>query len=311
MPRWPEKKKEEPKIKRTPVPPAEAAVTPKMERAIDKAVALVRKKFGDDAIYRFNEIGESVIGVFSSGIKEVDDIIGIGGWPLAKLVQISGKESVGKSSWCKWLIGQAQAQGIVCAFIDMELSPDSIERAKAFGVDIDSLLWSETMYLEDAFSIAAALIESFKNSEVPVLIFMDSIAAGDMKSSKDREFDEQGRSGEKAAFLSKNIPKLVHPLKGTKIGIVFVNQMRTNVRAVMFQDPNYEPGGRALAHWCHLTIRMNALGQIKEKGEVVGIKARMRVKKSKLAPPFKQTDIAIYYNGKVKALEDGTADAED
>lgn len=292
------------KPKRTPVPPAEAAVTPKMDKAIDKAVEAIRKKFGPDAIFRFNEIGETVIGTFSSGIKGVDDMIGIGGFPLAKLVQISGPESVGKSSFCKWLIGQAQAQGIICYFIDAEISPDSIERAQSFGVDVNSLLWSEVMYLEDAFSYAEMVINKLRMSEQPVIIFLDSIAAADMKSSAERAFDEQGRRAEKAAFLSSNLPKLVHPLKGTKIGLYFINQMRTTANANPYQDPNYEPGGRALAHWCHLTIRMQRIGNIKRGPEVVGIKSRLRVKKSKLAPPFKQSDLALYFDGKITALDD-------
>ena len=297
--------------KRTPVPPAEAAMTPKIERAIDKVVEAIRKKFGPEAIYRFNEFGESVIGTYSSGIASVDAMIGIGGFPLAKLVQISGAESVGKSSFCKWLIAQAQAQGIICYFIDAEISPDSIERAQAFGIDVKALLWSEVMYLEDAFAHASEAIARLKHSETPVLIFIDSVAAADMKSSAERDFDEPGRRAEKAAFLSANLPKLVQPLKGTKIGIVFINQMRTTANANPYSDPNYEPGGRALAHWCHLLIRMQRIGTLKAKGEVYGIKSRLRVKKSKLAPPFRQADIAILFDGKILPLDEGAGDAED
>lgn len=299
------------KSKRTPVPASEEAMTPKINKAIDQVVAAIRKKFGEDAIYRFDERDEDVIGVFSSGVKEVDDMIGIGGFPLAKLIQISGPESVGKSSFCKWLIGQAQAQGVICYFIDTELSPDSVERAKAYGVDVHSLIWSEFMYLEDAFEAAALAIDKMKNSDTPVLIFIDSIAAASMKSSAERDFDEPGRRAEKASFLSANLGKLVQPLKGTKIGIVFVNQMRSTANAMPFQDPNYEPGGRALAHWCHLTIRMSRLGQIKVKQEVVGIKARLKVKKSKIAVPFKQSEIAIMFDGEIAALSDGVSVDED
>jgi len=302
--------KEVKKSTRQPVPASEEAMTPKINKAIDQVVAAIRKKFGEDAIYRFDERDENVIGVFSSGIKEVDDMIGIGGFPLAKLVQISGPESVGKSSFCKWLIGQAQAQGIICYFIDTELSPDSIERAKAYGVDVHSLIWSEFMYLEDAFEAAAVAIDKMKSSETPVLIFIDSVAAASLKSSTDRGFDEPGRRAEKASFLSANLGKLVHPLKGTKVGIVFVNQMRSTANAMPFQDPNYEPGGRALSHWCHLTIRMSRLGQIKTKGETVGIKARLKVKKSKVAVPFKQADVSILFSGQISALADSLGEDE-
>lgn len=296
------------KPKREPVPSEDAMADPKVNKAIENVVAAIRKKFGDDAIHRFDEM-EHDVKTFTTGIAVVDKALG-GGFPLAKLVQISGKESVGKSSFCKWLIAQAQAQGIICYFIDTELSPDSIERAQSFGVDVHGLMWSECLYLEDAFERAALLIDKMKSSITPVLIFIDSIAAADMKSSANRDFDESGRRAEKASFLSANLPKLVQPLSGTNIGIVFVNQMRTTANASPFSDPDYEPGGRALAHWCHLILRMSNLGRIKTGDVARGMKARIKVKKSKICVPFKQADISIMFDGKMAGLEDGVDDGD-
>lgn len=311
-PRWPVKTDKKPK--RTPVPAAEAAMAdPKVQKAIDSVIATVRKKFGDEAIFRFKEFSEQtgqILSTFSTGIKTVDDMFisaageVLGGWPLPRLTQISGKESVGKSSWAKRLLAQLQAQGYICGFVDAELSPDSQERMHAFGVDINNLMWSETLVIERAFEIMGSMIGALKRYDAPSAIVFDSVAAADMAASRERDFDEHGRRAEKAAFLSENLPKLLGMLPGTRTSLIFINQMRVTANAMPFQDPNYEPGGRALAHFSQLIIRMSNLGKIKQGGTEVGIKSRIQIKKSKICIPFRRASIAIMFDGTIKALDE-------
>lgn len=318
-PRWPEKK-EEKKTKRTPVAVEESAAEeaqddPKIQKAIDATIALVRKKFGDDAIFRFKEFsehGDQILATIKTGISTVDNMFLaasgelLGGWPLPRLTQISGPESVGKSSWCKKLIALLQAQGYICGFVDAEISPDSQERMLAFGVDIDNLLWSETLVIERAFEIMGVMIGSLAKHDKPSAIVFDSVAAADMHASKERDFDETGRRAAKAAFLSENLPKLLGMLPGTRTSLIFVNQMRTTANAMPFQDPNYEPGGRALRHFSQLILRMSNLGKLKKGGTDIGIKSRILIKKSKICIPFKRAQIAIHFDGTVTALDEDT-----
>ena len=125
-----------------------------------------------------------------------------------------------------------------------------------------------------------------------------------MRADIERAFDEEGRRAARASFLSANLPKLVGRLKGTQIGMCFVNQIRQRANAMPFQDPNYEPGGMALAHLCHVILRMRPLGQIGRGEDSTGVKARVTARKNKLAPPFRTADLAIMFDGTITEVEE-------
>jgi len=274
-----------------------------INRTIDGLVAHVQKKFGADSISRLGDAFDDVLGTFDTGLPNLNEAIGIGGFPLAKLVQIAGPKSVGKSALCKKLIARCQTQGIIPYFIDGEMSKDTPERYVALDISTSSVAWSETMYLEDAFGQADEAIVWLAKKDKPSIIFMDSIAAFMMRADEDRKYEEEGRRAAKASFLAKNLPKLVHKLKGTQIGMVFVNQLRQSANAMPFADPFYEPGGMALAHWCHLILRMNPLGQIKQGDVAIGVKARIAIRKSKLAAPLRRADVSVFFDGRIEPLE--------
>jgi recombination protein RecA len=287
--------------KRTPVPRETVEITqatPVTQKRVQQLVDDIRKQFGPDSIGLLGDY-ESSIETFPSGSAALDAAIGVGGFPLARLVQITGGEAVGKSTTTNYLAAQAQRHGIIVYFLDGEMS-EGVDRATAIGVNTSLLPISEPLTLEDAFMKMECGIKRMSKWSDPSLVILDSVAALPMQSDLDRPFDEEGRRAARASFLSANLGKLVHSLKGTKVGLIFVNQLREKANAMPFEKPTYSPGGRALRHWCHLTLELKKLGQIKVAQQVVGITTRIRVEKSKLAPPFKIADINLLFDGTVQ-----------
>lgn len=267
-------------------------------------VAHVRKQHGESSISLASEI-EAVPHAFTTGIPELDHALaviasdGTTGFPCCKIVQISGGESVGKSTLCKGLIAAAQRAGILSGFVDGEMSGDSEERFTSLGVDTSALPWDEEQYIEDAFQKIDTMIVRLARHNDYALVFVDSIAAFDVKSiDEKRDYDENTKRAAKASFLSANLGKLVHKMKGTKVGVVFVNQLRDKPN-VSFGDPSYEPGGRALRHWSHMLLRMSRVQQIKDGNDVIGIKSKVFVKKSKIGVPNRQSFIDIMFDGRI------------
>lgn len=291
--------------------PDRAFAERQVARTIDVLAKAIRKRFGTDAVSRASDLDTSLVGVFPTGVRAVDAALGIGGFPLAKLVQISGPEAVGKSTFCKKLIAQALRYGITPYFIDGEDSQDQPERYRALDISPENVLWSDALTLEQAFGYAQEAIQAARSIQSPAIVFMDSIASFMSEAELELDFDKEGRRAMKASFLSRNIRKLTKDLQGTQIGMVFVNQVREKQNPMPFEDPLYEPGGRALRHYCHLTLRMKRIGQIKAGGRgarATGITSTLQVKKSKLAPPFRTADVAIYFDGRVEDTDGGSGE---
>lgn len=278
--------------------------TPTLQKEIDKVIALVRRECGQDSIRRLSE-QEEVQERLPTGIAELDELLG-GGLPKAKIIQIIGPESVGKSTLINHLAAAAQRAGDLVNFIDGELSEDK-DRAEDLGVNVELMTLSEPETLEGAFTVAGKLIEHYAKIERASFIMLDSLAAFQMQADIERPYDEEGRRAARASFLSANMGKLCRPLLGTKIGLVFVNQLREKANAKPFEIPTYAPGGRAPRHWSHVILEMKNLGQLKEKGEIVGIKSQIRVKKSKLSGIRPGTTVAlkIYFTVKIEFFEGG------
>lgn len=289
-------------------------------RTLDAVIQAVRHVHGDSAIGRLSEQYEDTIGTFPTGVPSLDAAIGIGGFPLAKLVQISGAESVGKSTLCKKLIAQALDHGVIPYFIDGEMSADTPERYAALGISRENVLWTDVMWIEDAFTVAATAIRALRQRDASAIIFLDSLAAfriGKPRKNSTRQavrpsdtpdFYDAGGRPEKALFLAQHLGDLVSLVKHTQIGIVFVNQMRMKARAMPFEDPTYEPGGYALRHWCHLILRIKRIGQIKDGTRTVGIKSKIVIRKSKLAPPYRSAVLNLFFDGRV---EEGVDDRDE
>ena len=223
---------ETPHILRTPVEP-----TPDQRKKVDALLAAIRKEHGNEAISRLGDY-ESVVGTFATGIPSLDAAIGIGGFPLAKLVQFTGAESVGKSTMTNYLAAVAQHHGITVYFLDGEMSEER-SRVESIGVNTELLSISEPETLEQAFQYMDTGIAKLRMFSTPSLIILDSVAALPMRVDLERPYDQEGRRAARASFLSANLGKLVHGLKGSKVGLIFVNQLREKANAMPFEKPTY------------------------------------------------------------------------
>ena len=276
-----------------------ARSTPDVEKKIDQLISDIRKEFGPDSIYRLGEY-ETGVETFATGSDALDKAIGIGGFPLAKLVQITGAESVGKSTLVNYIAATAQRSGIVVYFVDGEQS-EGVDRATAIGVNTNILPISEPDTLEEAFARMAKAIERMKKWDTPSLIILDSVAALPLNIDLARSYDDEARRAGRAIFLSQNLDKLTVPLKGTKIGMIFVNQLREKANVVNpYEKKTYSPGGRKLRHKVDLSLELARIGLIRQAQQAIGITTRIRIEKSKLAPPFKSAEVNLYFDGRVE-----------
>jgi len=287
--------------------PEQAKETVETKKILDSLIASVRKEFGPDSIHRLSEV-EPVNERLPLGIKPLDDMLG-GGLPLARLIQVQGGESVGKSTFVNFVAAAAQRAKHYVHFEDGEMSEDR-DRAEDIGVNPELLTYSEPETLEDSFAHLAHIRDRYIEKEASALLMLDSVAALPTQSDLAAEFDAEAHRAARARFLAAKLGKLVRPIAGTRIGMIFVNQLREKANAAPFQKPTYAPGGRALRHWCHLTLELTRIGQLKEHGEVVGIRTRIKVEKSKLQgiKPTSTAYVKIYFDGRIVEDEKGGND---
>jgi len=288
----------------------QATETPDHKKIIDSLIASVRKEFGQDSIHRMSDV-DPVNERLPLNISNVDVILG-GGLPKARLIQVIGGESVGKSTFVNFIAGAAQRSKDYVHFEDGEMSQDR-DRAEDIGVNPDLLTYSEPETLEQSFAHLAHIRDHFVEKEASAFLILDSIAALPTQADLAAEYDQEARRAARASFLSAKLPKLVRPIAGTRIGMIFVNQLREKANAVPFGKNTYAPGGRALRHWCHLTLELTRIGALKEHGEIVGIRTRIRVEKSKLQgiKPTSQAFVKIYFDGRIVEDEDGGSRDDD
>ena len=301
-----DEKSKETKVARAPIPrepiPREAVTHTDRsfvpEATIDKVIALVRKEHGEHSIARLSDY-EPTESAFPLPLANMTYAIGVPGFPRAKLVQIYGPPSAGKTTLAKIAMAAAQQQGYVVHHWDRENSLDPVRDAK-LGVRIDNVLYhDDALTIEDAFSEIMTVIAIHKKLKTPAFLVLDSVAAYMTKADIERPFDQEARRAALASFLSQNLKKLLNAFQDENIAVLFVNQQRSNANASSpWAKQTYAPGGNALHHFCHLTIEMKHIRILKhgsgEAAEPVGITARGRVEKSKLSTPFKTFDINIY-----------------
>jgi recombination protein RecA len=288
-------------VERTPVSRI-APTTKDNWKKTDELLAVIRKKFGPTSIGRLGEYDTNVK-VFPTGLPSLDKIMGVGGFPLAKLVQIQGAESVGKTALINYLAAQAQRQGIVVYFLDGEQN-ESNDRATSIGVNTDLLTISEPDTLEESFQMMDTAITRMKTWSSPSLIMLDSLAALPLQSDLERGYDELSQRAGRALFLSGNLKKLLGPLKDTQIGIVFVNQVREKANVTNpYEKKTYSPGGRAPRHHSDVILELTRFGSKKQGIVEIGITSRIRVEKSRISPPHLSTLVNIYHDGRFEEAE--------
>jgi len=258
-------------------------------KTLELAIAQLERQFGTGAVMKLGSSNIESWPSISTGAPTLDKILGIGGLPRGRVVEIYGPESSGKSTIALSAVAQAQSQGIRCAYVDAEHALDPVYMS-ALGVDLDELLLAQPDYGEQALEIVDKLI---KTGEVGMIV-VDSVAALVPKAELEGDM-EANQMGLQARMMSKALRKITALANEHKTLVIFINQLRMKI-GIMFGNPETTPGGRALPYAASVRIDIRKKEDIKDKaGESIGIKVKAKVIKNKMAPPLKVTEFDIYY----------------
>lgn len=267
------------------------------DQLLNEALKQIEKQYGKGAVMKLGDRALVEVDVISSGSLSIDNVLGVGGFPRGRIIEIYGPESSGKTTLALQAIAECQKGGGKCAFIDAEHAIDP-KYAKALGVDVDELILSQPDSGEQALEIAEVLIKSGAID----LIVIDSVAALVPQAELDGEMGDSN-IGLHARLMSKAMRKLAGSMSANNCTAIFINQLREKV-GVMFGNPEVTTGGRALKFYASIRLEVRKSEAIKNGSEVVGNKVNVKCAKNKVAPPFKSCTVEIYYGEGISHLSE-------